>query len=138
MIAGLFAQQLEQAGQQEFVAEFNNSSSKYRGLLLKYILPYFREFTIDVFNEDAISFMLADLNQMKVSHFPGNLIALTATEKFINERLLPLLPDAKGLFLENLHEVLKAAGSRHGTDPDGIRLEVTNYRQERRERHDNW
>lgn len=24
------------------------------------------------------------------------------------------------------------------TDPDGIRLEVTNYRQERRERHDQW
>lgn len=23
-------------------------------------------------------------------------------------------------------------------DPDGIRLEITNYRQERRERHDNW
>jgi glyoxylase I family protein len=24
------------------------------------------------------------------------------------------------------------------TDPDGIRLEITNYRQERRERHDGW
>jgi glyoxylase I family protein len=24
------------------------------------------------------------------------------------------------------------------TDPDCIRLEVTNYRQERRERHDHW
>lgn len=24
------------------------------------------------------------------------------------------------------------------TDPDGIRVEVTNYRQERRERHDRW
>jgi catechol 2,3-dioxygenase-like lactoylglutathione lyase family enzyme len=24
------------------------------------------------------------------------------------------------------------------TDPDGVRLEVTNYRQERRERHDRW
>lgn len=24
------------------------------------------------------------------------------------------------------------------TDPDGIRLEVTNYRQERRQRHDHW
>ena len=24
------------------------------------------------------------------------------------------------------------------TDPDGMRLEVTNYRQERRERHDHW
>jgi catechol 2,3-dioxygenase-like lactoylglutathione lyase family enzyme len=24
------------------------------------------------------------------------------------------------------------------TDPDGIRLEITNYRQERRERHDKW
>jgi glyoxylase I family protein len=26
----------------------------------------------------------------------------------------------------------------HFTDPDGIRLEVTNYRQERRDRHDRW
>jgi glyoxylase I family protein len=24
------------------------------------------------------------------------------------------------------------------TDPDGVRLEVTNYRQERRDRHDHW
>ena len=24
------------------------------------------------------------------------------------------------------------------TDPDGLRLEVTNYRQERRDRHDKW
>ena len=24
------------------------------------------------------------------------------------------------------------------TDPDGVRLEITNYRQERRERHDRW
>lgn len=24
------------------------------------------------------------------------------------------------------------------TDPDGVRLEITNYRLERRERHDNW
>jgi len=24
------------------------------------------------------------------------------------------------------------------SDPDGIRLEITNYRQERRQRHDNW
>jgi hypothetical protein len=24
------------------------------------------------------------------------------------------------------------------TDPDGVRLEVTNYRQERRDRHDRW
>ena len=24
------------------------------------------------------------------------------------------------------------------TDPDGMRLEITNYRQERRQRHDNW
>ena len=24
------------------------------------------------------------------------------------------------------------------TDPDGVQLEITNYRQERRQRHDNW
>ncbi len=26
----------------------------------------------------------------------------------------------------------------HFTDPDGMRLEITNYRLERRQRHDNW
>jgi hypothetical protein len=113
-IGGLFAQHLDSAGQHEFVAEFNMSNSKYRRLLMKHVLPYFKDITIDVFSEDAISFILADLSQTKVSHFPGHLMALTATEKFINERLLPLLPDANAQLLENLHEVLKEAGSRHG------------------------
>ncbi|MDP1638944.1 MAG: SIR2 family protein [Candidatus Nitrotoga sp.] len=113
-IGGLFAQYLDHSGQHEFIAEFNKSNSDYRRLLLKYILPYFKELTIDVFSEDAISFMLADLNQTKVSQFTGNLIALTATEKFINERLLLILPDAKELLLDNLHKVLKVAGARHG------------------------
>lgn len=113
-IGGLFAQHLDQTDQHEFVVEFNKLNSKYRRLLLKYVLPYFKELTIDVFSEDAISFMLADLSQAKMTHFPKSLLALTTTEKFINDRLLPLLPDAKGQFLENLYELLKEAGSRHG------------------------
>lgn len=114
MMGGLFAQHLDHSAQHEFVAEFNKSNSKYRELLLKCILPYFSELTIDVFGEDAISFMLADLSRAKLNYFSKHLIALTATEKFINERLLPLLPDANDKLLENLHEVLKEAGTRHG------------------------
>ena len=71
--------------------------------------------TTDVFNEDAISFMLADLNREGSTHtFREHLLSSTATEKFVTERLLPLLPDAKPPLLINLKSVLKQAGTRHG------------------------
>ena len=41
-------------------------------------------------------------------------IAHDATEQRFGEQVLPL------------------------RDPDGLRLEITNYRQERRDRHDRW
>lgn len=113
-MSGLFAQYLDQAVQHEFIDEFNKPNSEYQQLLMKRILPFFKELAIDVFSENAISYMLADLGKEKVGNFPSNLLALTSTEKFINERLLPLLPDASGLLLDNLHKVLEDAGSRHG------------------------
>jgi hypothetical protein len=114
-LGALFAEHLITGVQDQFVAEFNKSDSKYRRLLFHYVLPYRNDIMTDVFNEDAISFMLADLNRKVSTHpFRGNLLGRTATEKFVTERLLPLLQDAKPPLLENLKSVIKQAGTRHG------------------------
>ena len=114
-LGGLFAKHLNLEAQDEFVAEFNKSGSKFRWLLLHFLLPCRNDITTEVFNEDAISFLLADLSRGKGMHyFRGHLLGSTATEQFVTERLLPLLPDAKPPLLNNLHAVLKQAGSRHG------------------------
>jgi hypothetical protein len=84
-------------------------------LLSRFVLPHRSDITTDVFSEDAISFLLADLSREKIrASFSEHLLARTATEQFVTECLLPLLADAKQPLLNNLHEVLKEAGSRHG------------------------
>jgi hypothetical protein len=114
-LGALFAEHLNREVQDGFVAEFNKSSSRFRWLLLHFVLPDRSNITTEVFSEDAISFLLADLSRKgSVPSFRGHLLGITATEQFVTERLLPLLPDAKQPLLKNLHEVLKQAGSRHG------------------------
>jgi hypothetical protein len=114
-LGALFAKYLELEVQDAFVTEFNKADSRFRQLLLHFVLPNRDDITTEVFNEDAISFMLADLNQKgSISSFRGNLLGIAATEQFVNERLLPLLPNAKQPLLKNLREVLRQAGSRHG------------------------
>lgn len=114
-LGGLFALHLSREVQDKFVAEFNKSGSKFRRLLLHFVLPHRSDITDEVFSDDAISFMLADLSRERsASSFRGHLLGSIATEQFVTERLLPLLPDAKQPLLKNLHEVLRQAGSRHG------------------------
>ena len=115
MLGGLFGEHLNREVQHEFVFEFNKSNSKYRRLLLRLVLPRFTDITTENFNEDAISFLLADLSyEGSASSFHGHLLGNTATEEFVTERLFPLLRDAKDPLLKNLHSVLRQAGSRHG------------------------
>lgn len=114
-LGSFFSQHLSRDTQQEFVAEFNRVGSKFRLTLLQYVLPYFNDTTTDAFGEDAISFLLADLNQGKSGYsFNPPLLGSTATERFAHERLLPLLSSAREPLLKNLQKVLKEAGSRHG------------------------
>ena len=114
-LGALFAEHLITGVQDQFVAEFNKSDSKYRRILFYFVLPYRSDITTDVFSEDAISFILADLNRKdSTSHFRSHLLGSTATEKFVTERLMPLLPDAKPPLLDNLKSVIRKAGSRHG------------------------
>ena len=114
-LGSLFAQHLNQDAQDRLVAEFNKSGSKFRRLLLHFVLPDLSDITTEVFSEDAISFLLADLTREgSMSSFRNHLLAKTATEQFVTERLLPLLPDAKQPLVKNLHSILEQVGSRHG------------------------
>lgn len=114
-LGALFANQLSQEKKNLFFAEFNKSNSIYRKLLLHFILPHFQECTTDLFNEDTISFMLADLNRDRaVNRFRGHLLGNAATERFVTERILPLLREAQAPLAENLRAILSQAGSRHG------------------------
>ena len=114
-LGGLFNNHLDRDVQREFVFEFNKPSSKFRRLLLQFVLPHLTDITTDMFSEDAISFLLADLsNEGSTSHFRGHPLGRTATEEFVTERLLPLLSDRKQPLSRNLHAVLSQAGSRHG------------------------
>jgi hypothetical protein len=97
------------------VIEFNKAASKYRGVLADSILLKQNELTTDDFSADAISFLLADLGRTEmIDSWRGHLLGRTATEKFVSERLLPLVSEAKDLLLSNLQKVLRQAGSRHG------------------------
>ena len=114
-LGGLFGGHLNREVQREFVFEFNKSNSKFRRLLLRFVLPQLTDITTDMFSEDAIAFLLTDLSNVgSASAFHGHLLGSTATEEFIIERLLPLLRDAKQPLLGNLDTVLRQGGSRHG------------------------
>ena len=114
-LGGLFSKHLNREVQHEFVFEFNKPSSKFRRLLLQFVLPRLTDITTDMFSEDTISFLLADLSEEgSASHFRGHLLGSTATEEFVTERLLPLLSDIKQPLSKKLHTVLRRAGSRHG------------------------
>ena len=114
-LGSLFGQHLAPEKQSEFIAEFNNPTSKFRRVLQHYILVYFSELTTDSFTEDTISFLLADLNTKNIGRsLHGHLLALTATEQFIVDRLMPILPDAMPTLDNNLRQVIRQAGARHG------------------------
>ena len=113
-MAYVFGRVLSAGDRQAFVAEFNRAASPFRSLLAHGILPHFPDLTTDVFGADAISFLLAELNREgSVDDWRGHLLG-TATEQFVNERLLPLVAEAKPPLSDNLRRVLRQAGSRHG------------------------
>ncbi|MBK7405926.1 MAG: hypothetical protein IPJ41_15225 [Phycisphaerales bacterium] len=113
-LGSLFAVHLSREAQDQFVAEFNRVDSQFRSLLLHFVLPHRNDLTTSVFSEEAISFLLADLNRAGSVTYFRHLLSQTATEEFVTERLLPLLATAGSPLLENLRLVLKRAGSRHG------------------------
>jgi hypothetical protein len=114
-LSRLFARHLSAEARELFLLEFNKKGSKCRRILANPILLHRRDLTTDSFGEDAISFLLADLNGKEIRDwYFGNLLGKTATEKFVTERLLPLIASSAPPLNVNLRVVLKQAGSRHG------------------------
>lgn len=114
-LGGLFASYLNLEAQNKFLEEFNNSDSQFRFVLAHFILPWRVDITTKAFTEDAISYLLADLNRARTRlSIQGPLLGNTATEEFVSDRLLPLVAHANPPLLENLREVIRMAGSRHG------------------------
>lgn len=114
-LGGFFARNLNGNYWAKFIFEFNNPNSKFRKVLMDYVLLYRDDITTDEFNEDAISFLLADLSKRRsLPYFWGNVLARAATEQFIKDRLLPLLGAAKQPLLDNIREILRRSGLRHG------------------------
>ncbi|GAB2923587.1 hypothetical protein GCM10027093_73620 [Paraburkholderia jirisanensis] len=96
------------------LTEFQRVDSPFRSVLFK-VISHMSDVSTDTLSEDAISFSLADLRRSdSATGFEGHLLGKIATERFVTERLLPLLPIAEGSFLENLGAVLDQAGKRHG------------------------
>ena len=113
-LGGLFGHHLSADAQEEFVSEFNKPSSKFRGVLLHFVVPALPDLSTDAFSEDTISLLLGDLDRESgAPGFEWHVLGSTATEEFVAERLLPLLAGAKEPRLGRLQGVLRRAGSRH-------------------------
>ena len=113
-LGGLFGHHLSADAQEEFVSEFNKPRSKFRGVLLHFVVPELPDLSTNAFSEDAVSLLLADLDRESRScSFQPHVLGSTATEEFVTERLVPLLAGAKEPRLSKLQAVLRQAGSRH-------------------------
>lgn len=98
----------------ELLNEFNRKGSKYRTLLADEILWRLKGITTDHFSAPTIKFLLTQLRRHRFG-FRGSLLGHCATERFVEDVLLPQLSTAKeGLHVRNLHAVLDHAGHRHG------------------------
>ena len=113
-LGGLFGHHLSADVQEEFVSEFNKPSSKFRSVLLHFVVPGLPDLSTNAFSEDAVSLLLADLDRESGARsFESHVLGSTATEEFVTERLVPLLAGAKEPGLSKLQAVLRQAGSRH-------------------------
>ena len=113
-LGGLFGHHLSADVQEEFVSEFNKPRSKFRGVLLHFVVPSLPDLSTNAFSEDAVSLLLADLDRESGARsIESDVLGSTATEEFVTERLVPLLAGAKEPGLSKLQAVLRQAGSRH-------------------------
>lgn len=100
----------------QFVDEFNKKTSMFREVILEYLFCKRHDLNLGMFTEEAISYLLEVLNRVRDIKYPVSryFLGAIATEQFVAKRLLPLLPGAKPPLLDNLRDVLRRAGSRHG------------------------
>jgi hypothetical protein len=114
-LCNIFAEHLSVGAREAFVAEFNRAGSRYRPVLARFVLWRWRDLTTDDFSEEALSFLIEDLQRKgSVDDLHGHLLGHTATEAFVADLLVPSLDTQDPIFHRNLVRMLEQAGSRHG------------------------
>lgn len=98
----------------ELLEILKNGNKDYKEIILKRILSYSSGITTDDFDESIISFILSDLKNERKEYFFEHILMKTATEEFINIRLLPLLNSTDPIFLKNIKDIIRNAARRHG------------------------
>jgi len=113
-LSSLFRNHLTPDARTAFLAEFNKPDSTYRPILAISVLRARNDLTTDHFTEETISYLISTLNTNQHRDFRGHLLGHTATESFVEERLLPMLGKDDEPLASNLREILSQAGGRHG------------------------
>lgn len=79
------------------------------------VLPFMIDLSTDHLSENAISLLMSELSQPNIiSTYFYNPLGTLATERFVEQRLIPLAQGASKVLARNLAVVLSAAGDQHG------------------------
>lgn len=98
---------------QEFISEFNNPKTKYRKILSRIILRRMSDLKLDDFTEETLLYLFEELKTKKIDHFNGSILTDIATEKFVTERMLPLLENTQVVERKNLETIIEKIGRKH-------------------------
>ncbi|MEJ8858540.1 SIR2 family protein [Variovorax robiniae] len=96
------------------VSDFNDSTSRHRALLLRFVLPEFGSISTDDLSSEASAFAIDHLLKHGVDRWSGGFLGIAATEYFATEKLVPLLSRVAVNEIPRVKAVLEKAGQRHG------------------------
>lgn len=98
--------------QEKILRLFNLENCEYRDFLSEFVISQISSVTTDRLSEDAIDFLLGKLRSRKMNNF-NDILGNISTEKFVENKLLPLLEINKEPLKSNLREILYNAGKNH-------------------------
>lgn len=110
-LGNLLGSKINAQNQSLILDEFNKAESKYREIITEYILGNIPNLTLEALTEESIMFLLEDLKS-KQSHGRFN-IGTIATERFVEEKLMPLVTSSKGKIQKNILNAINLAETRN-------------------------
>lgn len=112
-LANFLGRNMASSSRAAFLSEFNRADTAYRKVMLS-VMAHGLDASTDELSEDAISFILSELAREDRSfRFSDDVLGFLPTERFVVERILPMLPKAEGVFRRRLLKILDRAGGRH-------------------------
>ena len=112
-LGSFLANGTDQATRESIIARFNRAKAERR-ILEQYVLTSMAGLSLDMFEPDAVDWLVGQLNARHYYFWQTPLIGKIATESFVQERLLPLLLEYPPEPLRrNLLLTLRQAGGLH-------------------------